>query len=132
MPPIPDRSPIRIAPSARLGMNSSSSCPGIADLGCKRDGFAQVGHLAHGGQRRDIGRFAHFAQGYLYIHPDNPNLLADLRYGTLPHDDRSFWGIEINRDTPNRHVVLKRLRKLDQRHYDTFWLMLNGRFERVE
>lgn len=80
-------------------------------------------------QREDIQRFSYFSQGYIYLHPDYPNIIADLRYGTLPHDNKSLWGIQINPDTPNAHVRFGNLRNMNDRHYDEFWLMLNGKFK---
>ena len=47
-------------------------------------------------QRNDILRFSYFSQDYIYLHPDYNNLIADLRYGTLPYDNKSLWGIEID------------------------------------
>lgn len=78
-------------------------------------------------QREDIRRFSYFSQDYIYIHPDNQNMIADLRYGTLPYDDRSLWGIEIDVQHPDNHVIFNNLRNISDKHYDEFWLMLNGK-----
>ena len=43
-------------------------------------------------QRKDIKRFAYFSQDYIYLHPDYKNFIVDLRYGILPHDNKSLWG----------------------------------------
>lgn len=71
-------------------------------MGCKRDGFAQVGHLAHGGQRRDIGRLAEVkGNGGSPVMLDDPLQPADaglipaeaagradvFLYGTLAHEE---------------------------------------------
>ena len=77
-------------------------------------------------QRIDILRFAYFSQNYIYLHPDYDNLIADLRYGTLPHDDKSLWGIEINYNDPNNHVFFRNIRNFNDKVYDEFWEMLKG------
>ena len=77
-------------------------------------------------QRKDIKRFSYFSQGYIYIHPDHDNLIADLRYGTLPYDYKSLWGIEIDPYNPNNHVIFKNIRNFNESIYDEFWQMLRG------
>lgn len=79
-------------------------------------------------QRRDIRRFAYFSQDYIYLHPDDPLMIADLRYGTLPYDDQSLWGIRIDTSNPNAHVSFGNLRNINDNNLDEFWLMLNGKF----
>jgi hypothetical protein len=56
-------------------------------------------------------------------------MIADLRYGTLPYDDKSLWGIKVDINNKDRHVVFKNLRNISDKHYDEFWLMLNGTFK---
>ncbi len=79
-------------------------------------------------QRADIRRFSYFSQDFIYMHPDYDNMIADLRYGTLPYDDKSLWGIKINPSEPEKHVKFVNLRNISDKHYDEFWLMLNGEF----
>jgi inner membrane protein len=80
-------------------------------------------------QRNDIKRFAYFSQDYIYLHPDYDNVIADLRYGMLPYDDKSLWGIEINEKEPNKHVYFKNIRNFDDKVYDKFWDMLKGNLD---
>ena len=77
-------------------------------------------------QRKDIIRFAYFSQNYIYLHPDYNNLIADLRYGTLPYDDKSLWGIEIDYNEPDNHVSFKSIRNFNDKVYNEFWNMLKG------
>ncbi len=79
-------------------------------------------------QRNDIKRFSYFTNDYIYIHPDNEFIISDLRYGTLPHDNKSLWGIEIDTKNPDKHVNFKNLRKFNHKVYSNFWNMLNGDF----
>ena len=80
-------------------------------------------------QRQDIRRFAYFSQDFIYMHPDNPFIIADFRYGRLPYDTQSMWGIEVNPRTPDKHASFARLRNFNDEHYATFWSMLKGEFE---
>ncbi len=80
-------------------------------------------------QREDIRRFSFFSQDFIYLHPDYENIIADLRYGTLPNDHKSLWGIEIDTKNINEHAVYRNLREFDKKVYNDFWMMLNGRFQ---
>lgn len=60
--------------------------------------------------RDDIKRFAHFSNDYIYLHPEYNNVIADLRYGVLPYDLRSLWGIKIDKENTHRHVEYLRMR----------------------
>ena len=77
-------------------------------------------------QRNDIRKFSFFSQDFIYLHPDYKNIIADLRYGTLPHDNLSLWGIEIDPDKSNKHVTFRKLRNFENKHYRRFWEMLKG------
>jgi inner membrane protein len=83
-------------------------------------------------QRKDILRFAYFSQDYIYIHPSDPTIISDLRYGTLPHDTYSMWGIRVNPDTQNNHAQWMSLRNFKGRDYDGFWNMLKGDFSKLD
>lgn len=80
-------------------------------------------------QREDIRRFSYFSQDYIYLHPDYENVIADLRYGTLPYDNKSLWGIEVDLKSKNKHVVFRNLRNFNNNHYVEFWNMLKGNFK---
>ena len=79
-------------------------------------------------QRNDIRKFSFFSQNFIYLHPDFKYVIADLRYGTLPHDTMSLWGIEINPAEIDKHVTFKNLRNFKNEHYERFWDMLKGNF----
>ena len=81
-------------------------------------------------QRNDIRKFSFFSQDFIYLHPDFKYVIADLRYGTLPHDTKSLWGIEINPTEIDKHVTFKNLRNFTNEHYKRFWEMLKGNFTR--
>ena len=77
-------------------------------------------------QRNDIRKFSYFSQDFVFLHPDFKNTIADLRYGTLPHDYRSLWGIEVDPNENEKHVIFKKLRNFKNEHYKKFWEMLKG------
>ena len=80
-------------------------------------------------QREDIRRFSFFSDDFIYIHPLNRFLIGDLRYGFLPYDDKSLWGIEINTNTPEIHVDFKNLRDFNEKFYKEYWNMLSGNYQ---
>lgn len=75
--------------------------------------------LAH-----DISRFHHFSQGFIYYYPKDKNIIADLRYGTLPNNLAALWGIKINLNQPEEHVQYLFLRDFDAKTIKDFQNML--------
>ncbi len=78
-------------------------------------------------QRKDIRRFSFFSQEYIYEHPDYNNVIADLRYGKLPYDDKSLWGIKIDIVNKEKHAKFISLRNFQKKDYFEFWELLMGR-----
>ncbi len=79
-------------------------------------------------QRNDIKRFSFFSQDFIFLHPDYDNVIADLRYGTLPYDYKSLWGIQVDSIKKDNHVTFMKLRNFQSKHYHDFWNMLNKQF----
>lgn len=77
-------------------------------------------------QRRDIERFAFFSDGYLALKPDDPNVIADIRFAMLPDQLAPLWGIRINPAAPQTHVTFEQFRTREQRDYRRFWGMITG------
>ena len=44
------------------------------------------------------------------------NIIADLRYGTLPHDHKSLWGIQVNVNNQDIHVSFENLRNFVEKN----------------
>lgn len=80
-------------------------------------------------QRKDINRFSKFSNDFIYIHPNFDNIIADLRYGTLPYDSLSMWGIMVKPEEQDQHVEFKNLRDFKKEHYKIFLNMLKGELE---
>lgn len=72
----------------------------------------------------DIQRFDLFSDGYLAWHPERPNVLGDVRYSMLPTSIRPLWGIELNLDTPNEHVIFDTYRTMSETETKAFIAML--------
>ena len=90
----------------------------------KKTVFPQIS--ANSTHRKDIMRFAYFSQNFIYLHPYIDNFIADLRYSSLPYTDNSLWGIEINFNEPDKHVLFRNIRNFNDKVYNEFWNMLKG------
>lgn len=76
----------------------------------------------------DIERFSKFARGYLIVHPDYPDMIGDLRMGILPESITPLWGIKIDTDNQNRHILMENYdRSIDSAKIQRFISMLLGR-----
>lgn len=47
-----------------------------------------------------VRHFAHFADGYIAWHPDQPRLLGDMRYSRVTNDFQPIWGLRFINDVP--------------------------------
>lgn len=47
-------------------------------------------------QAIDIGRFAHFSNGYLAVDPNNPMRIMDVRYSIVPNQINPLWSIQLS------------------------------------
>lgn len=77
-------------------------------------------------QRNDIRRFAHFAKDYIYLYPGTKNIIADLRYGTMPNGIYSLWGIVVDDKNPQQHVNFAGMRSLKAVKKDQYSKMIKG------
>lgn len=75
-------------------------------------------------QRQDLERFAFFSNGYVARHPDDPMVVGDFRYSSLPNGLQPIWGIRMTPETPNQHIKWESLRDTRRRTWEEFWLML--------
>lgn len=114
---------VRVGVMSEPQIKSGGSVP-VLDINAK---FPELGSFST--QMKDIERFKYFSQGYIYIHPEETNVIADLRYGTLPYDTKSLWGIAVDVTKQDEHVKWVSLRNFKERDYDKFWEMLMHGFE---
>ena len=78
-------------------------------------------------QANDVERFRFFSQGYLYQHPDDSEVIGDLRYAMYPDSVEPLWGIRINSKEPEVHVSFEHFRNPSQRAFDRLWSMIQGK-----
>lgn len=74
----------------------------------------------------DIERFDYFSQGYLYPHPQQADVLADLRYAMLPDSLEPLWGIRLPPEGVDQRVELVYFREANSSAVDRLKAMLRG------
>ncbi|MGB0370200.1 MAG: metal-dependent hydrolase [Opitutales bacterium] len=76
---------------------------------------------------KDIARFDHFSQKYLYELPmESKTLLGDIRYSMLPNSIAPLWGIAFDSRHPEQHVDFIEFRDMSKAPLDEFKKMLRG------
>lgn len=76
---------------------------------------------------RDIERFRFFSQGYLALAPEDPEVVGDLRYATLPNQVQPLSGIRIDPERPDAHVRMEYFREASKAAFRGLWAMICGR-----
>jgi len=74
----------------------------------------------------DIRRFDLFSDGYLALHPDDQDLLGDVRYAILPTSTLPLWGIRLDLQRPETHTRFETSRRMSRQEIDQFIGMLKG------
>ena len=74
----------------------------------------------------DIERFRFFSQGYLFIHPEQKDAVADLRYAMFPDSLMPLWGIRVDPSAPDEHVSMEYFRKASPDAFSHLWGMITG------
>ncbi|MBN8531164.1 MAG: metal-dependent hydrolase [Alphaproteobacteria bacterium] len=77
-------------------------------------------------QRRDLERFAFFSDGWLAVLPDDPHVIADMRFAMLPMSAAPLWGIRIAPDNPGTHVEYVGLRRSRSDQISQLWRLIIG------
>lgn len=76
---------------------------------------------------RDIQRFAKFSNDYLALHPENADIVFDVRYANLPNSALPLWGIRLNRELPDQHADYETYRDTSRETREAFIDMLLNR-----
>lgn len=58
----------------------------------------------------DLDRFDYFSSSYLARHPDQADVVADLRYAMVPNSGLPLWGIRYDPTQPDLHVSFENFR----------------------
>jgi len=75
----------------------------------------------------DLQRFARLSQNFLVQHPDDAQVVGDIRYAMLPNSISPLWGIKFDTAKPNQHVSEQLFRQRDEKTRLAFWHMLMNR-----
>jgi len=79
----------------------------------------------------DLKRFDHFSASYLARHPDQPDVVADLRYAMVPNSALPLWGIRYDPRQVDQHVRFENFRDATaSARKDFFQMLFEGRFTR--
>lgn len=107
--------------------------PGTEPLLYPGESIAALGaeqRLAAGAGRTlvadDIERFDYFSQGYLYPHPEQADVLADLRYAMLPNSVDPLWGIRLPPSGVDQRVEMVYFREANSSAVARLKAMLRG------
>jgi inner membrane protein len=75
---------------------------------------------------RDIERFRFFSQGYLYLHPDDDQVVGDMRYAMWPDSVVPLWGIRIDPARADQHTEMVHYRDPSKPARERLWQMIQG------
>ena len=79
-------------------------------------------------QAKDIDRFKWFSDGFIAVHPDNPNRVIDVRYSMLPNQVEALWMIELDKNKePTTHVGYAHEHTAPANAVRILWDMILGR-----
>jgi inner membrane protein len=74
----------------------------------------------------DVERFRFFAQGYLQLHPTEPDVVGDARYATHADGAVPLWGVRMNPHSPDAHVRFEYFREANRAALQRHWRMIRG------
>ncbi|MHA7879999.1 MAG: metal-dependent hydrolase [Saccharospirillum sp.] len=79
---------------------------------------------------QDIQRFHRFADGYLVWHPQESNVIGDIRYAMLPQETAPLWGIRLpeNWREGGDRITFEHFRRTDADTRQGFIDMVFGHF----
>jgi len=78
-------------------------------------------------QARDIERFRWFSDGFVSVHPDDPDKVIDVRYSMLPDEINPLWMIVLDHDaSPGQHVGYAHAHRVSDGAIEKFKKMLLG------
>ncbi len=79
--------------------------PAVRRLNMKDD-FSRIRRQST--QRADVERFRWFTGNWLAVHPQQPDVIADLRYSLQVEGIKPLWGIRLDPAKQNQHVEFTR------------------------
>lgn len=78
-------------------------------------------------QQRDLDYFIFFSDGWVAKAPNDQDLIGDARFAMLPNQTMPIWGIRLQPEKPESHVLFENIRMRKAGDIDTLWTMIQGR-----
>ena len=72
----------------------------------------------------DIKRFEKFSDGFIAIHPDNAQIIGDVRYSFQANGIKPLWGIDFVLEKPQQHAVYRMYHDYEKNDLKRFFAML--------
>jgi len=79
----------------------------------------------------DLERFRSLSEGYLVRHPDQPDVVGDLRYAMFPDSLEPLWGIRFDPERPEEAVRFETFRDASKEARKRFGSLLFGSSPRL-
>jgi inner membrane protein len=77
-------------------------------------------------QQRDLDYFTFFSDGWVALAPNQNGLIGDARFAMLPDQTMPIWGIRLQPDKPDSHVLFENIRSRKEGDVDRLWTMIQG------
>jgi inner membrane protein len=78
-------------------------------------------------QQNDLDYFRFFSDGWIAYDPKYTGLIGDVRFAMLPDQTTPLWGIRLQPDKPEKHVLFENIRRRKAGDVYRLWEMIQGR-----
>jgi inner membrane protein len=77
-------------------------------------------------QQRDLEYFTFFSDGWVALSPTDNNLISDMRFAMLPNQITPLWGIRLQPEKPDHHVLFEHHNRRTADDTAVLWAMITG------
>jgi inner membrane protein len=77
-------------------------------------------------QQKDFEYFKFFSDGWLVSVPQYPGMIGDARFAMLPNSIDPIWGIRLQPEAPEKHVIFENIRTRHEGDFKKLWTMIKG------
>lgn len=78
-------------------------------------------------QAKDVAFSTFFSDGWVAYAPNHPDVIADMRFSTLPNESNPLWGIRLKPEQSQSHVDFVSLRSRRSGDVAKLWDMVLGK-----
>lgn len=78
-------------------------------------------------QQKDLDYFRFFSDDWIAYDPEHTGLIGDARFAMLPDQITPLWGIRLQPDKPEAHVLFENVRTRKSGDVYKLWEMIQGR-----